>query len=492
MEAPAKKQRLAGGAAAPREDDTGPAASGVIVRFESADGETLPGVDAIDLPQSTTTQQLDHLLNTLLKNEEKMSYSFFTDGNQIAEDLEKHLKAHKISVESTLTVVYQPQAVFHVRSVTRCTASMPGHAESVLAVQFSPDGKRLASGSGDHTVRLWDLNTQLPMREGKGHKGWVQCVSWSPDGAMLASGSVDGEVCLWDPKTGELKGRMRGHKKAIMGMAWEPAHLAWPCRRLATAGQDGSVRVWNAVRRQSEFVMSQHTRAVSCVRWGGDGLIYSASRDGSIKAWDGKDGKLCRNLQGHGHWVNTLALSSDYALRTGPHDHLGQRPESDAACQTQARERWEAATGGKPERLVSGSDDFTMFLWEPSTSKKPLARLTGHQQLINHVAFSPDGNWIASASFDKSVRLWNARTGAFVATLRGHVGAVYQLAWSADSRLLVSGSKDSTLKVWELRTRKVKSELPGHADEVFSVDWAPDGRTVASGGRDKVLKLWRY
>ena len=153
--------------------------------------------------------------------------------------------------------------------------------------------------------------------------------------------------------------------------------------------------------------------------------------------------------------------------------------------------RYEKATGGQSERLVSGSDDFTMFLWEPFKSTKPVARLTGHQQLINQVAFSPCGAWLVSASFDKSLKLLSGTTGKFVANFRGHVGPVYQVAWSSDSRLLVSWSKDSTLKVWEVRTRKLKSDLPGHADEVFAVDWAPDGRSVASGGRDKVVKVWR-
>eukprot|EP00474_Spongospora_subterranea_P011030 CRZ11488.1 hypothetical protein [Spongospora subterranea] len=101
--------------------------------------------------------------------------------------------------------------------------------------------------------------------------------------------------------------------------------------------------------------------------------------------------------------------------------------------------------------------------------------MTGHQQPVNHLSFSPDGRLIASASFDHSIRIWDGVTGRFVATLRGHVQAVYSIAWSADSRLVVSASRDST----------------GHADEVFAIDWSPDGQRVASGGRDRVLKFWR-
>uniref|UniRef100_A0A453A5F6 Uncharacterized protein n=7 Tax=Triticinae TaxID=1648030 RepID=A0A453A5F6_AEGTS len=152
--------------------------------------------------------------------------------------------------------------------------------------------------------------------------------------------------------------------------------------------------------------------------------------------------------------------------------------------------RYEKMRGNAPERLVSGSDDFTMFLWEPTISKQPKARMTGHQKVVNHVYFSPDGQWLASASFDKSVKLWNGITGKFVAAFRGHVADVYQISWSADSRLLLSGSKDSTLKVWDIRARKLKQDLPGHADEVYAVDWSPDGEKVVSGGKDRVLKLW--
>ncbi|MPC36826.1 Notchless 1 [Portunus trituberculatus] len=163
-------------------------------------------------------------------------------------------------------------------------------------------------------------------------------------------------------------------------------------------------------------------------------------------------------------------------------------PEQRQQCALTQYKKVLTCAGGV-ERLASGSDDFTLFLWEPSRDKKPIARLTGHQQLVNDVKFSPDTRIIASASFDKSIRLWSGLTGKFLGVLRGHVTGVYQIAWSADSRLLVSGSKDSTLKVWSVATRKMEIDLPGHADEVFTVDWSPDGQRVVSGGKDKVLKI---
>lgn len=132
--------------------------------------------------------------------------------------------------------------------------------------------------------------------------------------------------------------------------------------------------------------------------------IYTGSQDRTVRIWDSVKGTLVQSLTAHGHWINNIALSSDFVLRTGYLDHSKEVPETEEAKRAKAKERFEKAVkinGKVAERFVSASDDFTMYLWDPTNNgNKPVARLLGHQNKVNQCAFSPDGTMIASAGWD--------------------------------------------------------------------------------------------
>lgn len=303
------------------------------------------------------------------------------------------------TTEDVIRLHYTPQAVFKVKAVSRCSAAIAGHGSAILAIAFSPvSSSTMVTGSGDNTARIFDCDTGTPIETLKGHTDWVLAVSFSPNGQMIATGSKDKTVRLWSSSKGKPLGTLKGHSRWINSLSWEPYHTQEAGRpRLASASKDTTVRIWDVVNKKIEMVLS-HKDSVTCVRWGGIGNIYTASLDKAVRVWSAKDGTLITALNAHTHRVNHLALSTDFVLRTAFHDHTHNIPETEAEKVEVAKKRFEKAAtvqGKITERLVSASDDFTMYLWDPASSTKPVARMLGHQKAVNHVTFSPDGAYIA-------------------------------------------------------------------------------------------------
>ena len=505
----------------------------IVTKFISMEGKELNNEETltneITLPTEITLIDLNKLINEKLLNnkEDPQLYQFYINDIQIKTNLKETLQKIKdFSSETTYKIVYCPESLFRVKPLTRGGTVLEGHSDSILTVQFSPDGNLLCSGGGDATLRFWDMETDTPIdsknknkneeneenededeEDTQLHSAWILCIVFSPDGSILATGDVEGYFGIWDainykPKISKTT---KAHKKWITSISFKPLHLYKDneVTKFVSTGKDGYLKLWNGTTGKIILSTLGHGQSITKTIWSGENIIYTCSEDQTVKIFDEELNHL-QTLQGHSHWINTMALNTEYILRTGCFDYDNIKGSdyyqfSEKIKKLNFKEKISHAEKrynlfkqkiNSSEKLVTGSDDNTLMLWDRVQSSKPLIRMTGHQGIVNDVKFSPNAFYLASASFDKCIKIWNANTGAFLFNLRGHVGPVYQIAWSPNSKMLLSGSKDSTLQCWNIQTKKMMHNLPGHADEIYTVDWSPNGVKAASGSKDQRVRIW--
>lgn len=489
--------------------------SQIMTKFISMEGKEINSEETmtseLTLPTQITIFDLNKLINEkLLKNskEDIQTYQFYINDIQIKNNLKETLEKLKdFTSEKTYEIVYCPESLFRVKPLTRGGSVLDGHSDSILTVQFSPDGQMLCSGGGDTTVRFWDMLTDTPLDvPNTVHRSWVLTLSFSPCGNFLASGDVDGYLGVWNTQKFKAisSSVVKAHSKWITSISWKPLHLYDKDKNevFITSGKDGMIKMWHARTRKCLISVQAHDQAVTKAIWGGEGLIYTCSQDKTVKIFD-EQFNYIKTLTGHAHWINTMAINTELLLRTGCYDYNNCRKNIyEYAEEIKALDFMEKVKNSKvrykkfkekinsTEKILTGSDDFTLILWDQGKSDKPLVRMTGHQGIVNDVKFSPNAFYLASASFDKCVKIWNANNGNFLFNLRGHIGPVYQLSWSPNSKMVLSCSKDSTLQCWNIDTKKMMHNLPGHADEIYTVDWSPNGEKAASGSKDQRIRIW--
>ncbi|MFN6012367.1 MAG: protein kinase domain-containing protein [Microcystis sp.] len=267
--------------------------------------------------------------------------------------------------------------------------TLTGHSDSVQSVVYSPDGRYLASGSGDKTIKISGVATGKQLRTLTGHSDTVSSVVYSPDGRYLASGSNDKTIKICDVATVKQLRTLTVHYGEVYSVVYSPDGLY-----LASGSWDKNIKIWEVATGKQLRTLTGHSSPVLSVVYSPDGrYLASGNGDKNIKIWEVATGKQLRTLTGHSGSVWSVVYSPDGRY------------------------------------LASGNGDKTTKIWEVATGKQ-LRTLTGHSNVVWSVVYSPDGRYLASGSWDKTTKIWEVATGKQLRTLTGHSSPVYSVAYS--------------------------------------------------------------
>ena len=407
----------------------------------------------------------------------------------IDQDPEHSLLLALAAVQECAPTPLAHRALLAALGTTHVRGVLAGHHNGLASVAWSPDGRRLATTSSDHTARIWAVEhggelLVLPHREG------VRGVAWSPDGQRLATTSNDRMTRIWDAEHGTQLLVLRGHTDTVLGVAWSPDG-----QRLATASYDHTARIWD-VEHGGELLVLPHREGVRGVAWSPDGQrLATASHDRTVRIWDPQDGGELLVLRGHTDMVMGVAWSPDgQRLATASNDHTARIWDVEHGGELLVlRGHTEVVRGvawsPDGQRLATASHDRTACIWDARHGTQ-LTILRGHPEAVVAVAWSPGSQHLATASYDRTARIWDTQHATELLVLQGHTNAVQEVAWSPDGQRLATASPDRTARIWDAQHGTELLVLRGHTDIVMGVAWSPDGSRLATASYDRTARIW--
>jgi WD40 repeat protein len=362
------------------------------------------------------------------------------------------------------------------------TARLEGHIRWVTALCVLPDG-RLASGSDDNTIRLWDATTGVETARLHGHTDGVNALCLLSDG-QLASCSDDRTIRLWDVKTCEESIRFEGHSDNVKALC------LLVDGRLVSGSSDNTIRVWDVNSGGESIRFEGHSAEVNALCLLRDGRLASASSDQTIRVWNVGTGAEDARLEGHRDLVKTLCLLPDGRLASGSRDTTIRLWDVSTGAETGRLDGHTARVASLcvlPEgRLASGSYDTTIRLWDLNTGAET-TRFEGHSDWVEALCMLPDGR-LASGSYDQSIRLWDIATITDISRPKEHRLGIRALCLLQDGRV-ASGSEDETIRLWDVTSGVQTACIEGHSRSINALCVLPDGR-LASGSGDSSIRLW--
>ncbi|MEP0873557.1 AAA family ATPase [Trichocoleus desertorum AS-A10] len=362
------------------------------------------------------------------------------------------------------------------------------HSDSVNSVNFSPDGKTIASGSSDSTVKLWNRNGQQ-LKTFSGHSDSVNSVNFSPDGKTIASGSSDSTVKLWNRNGQQLK-TFSGHSDSVNSVNFSPDG-----KTIASGSSDGTIKLWNRNGQQLK-TFSGHSDSVNSVNFSPDGkTIASGSSDSTVKLWN-RNGQQLKTFSGHN---TSIQASSIRTVKFALSNHYLVFGDNYGFIKSWNLANSEVITLGVDSSSINNliinkkNSFFSLsnsgFIRKWNTSEKEV-RVLPHSGLIWATDISPDGAKVASAGIDGAIQIWNLRTGKIINFI-GHAGSINTIKFSSDSRALISGSDDSSVRIWDADNGSLKITLNPSDVWVRSISIDLDGSSkIAAGSADGIIKTW--